>query len=101
MTHSFQKIKKRWLQDPSFRREQEIQNPEYRLSLMLIAARLEADLTQREVAERMGMSVRTVSRLESGNIPFIRQLDAMAKALNRRLEFSLQPLHSWNEDPCQ
>ena len=98
MSKEFQQLRRRWLADSRSVDMGAIENPEYRLSLALIEARIDAGLTQRELAERMGMSVSTVSRLESGNIPEMRQLDALAKALNCRLEVGIRPLYSWDED---
>jgi ribosome-binding protein aMBF1 (putative translation factor) len=98
MSKEFQKIRKCWLSGDYSDQEIVVNNSEYRLSLALIEARIDAGLTQREVAKRMGMSVSTVSRLESGNIPEMRQLDALAKALNCRLEVGIRPLYSWDDD---
>ncbi|MBF0448854.1 MAG: helix-turn-helix transcriptional regulator [Magnetococcales bacterium] len=85
MSKEFQQLRKRWLADPKSVDVDAIGNPEYRISLSLIKARLKAGLTQKEAAGRMGMSVRTVSRLESGNIPIISYYAAIAKIIGKRL----------------
>ena len=99
MSKEFQQIRRRWLAGDRSDQETVAANIEYRLSLAFIEARRELGLTQREVAERAGLSVRTISRLESGDIPVIHQLDAMLRAMGLRLEVSLEPLHPEGECP--
>jgi transcriptional regulator with XRE-family HTH domain len=56
----------------------------------LTAARREAGLTQREVAERMGTTQSAVSRVESGRaVPTLEFLDRYARALEATLVLEL------------
>ena len=63
--------------------------PEYELKSEMIKMRLEAGLTQEEVAKRMGTTKSVVSRLESVNSkhsPSINTLQKYAKAVGHNLE---------------
>ena len=50
--------------DPEFRATYEIEAPKLDLWLLLVEARLEAGLTQKDVAKRMGISQAQVARIE-------------------------------------
>jgi len=50
--------------DPKFRATYEIEAPKMDLWLQLVEARLEAGLTQKDVAKRMGISQAQVARIE-------------------------------------
>ena len=61
----------------------------------LIAARTSAGLSQAEVAERIGTSQSTITRLESGHtLPSLRILDRYARATGSRAVVRLVPLRS-------
>ena len=60
---SLRELKKKWMQDPEFRKEYEALEPEFALARTLIEARINAGLTQEEVAERMGTTQSVVARL--------------------------------------
>ena len=99
MSREFQQIRRRWLAGDRSDRETVAANIEYRLSLAFIEARRALGLTQKDVAARAGLSVRTISRVESGNIPVIRQLDDLLRAMGLRLEVSLEPLRPEAREP--
>ncbi|HZS02904.1 MAG TPA: helix-turn-helix transcriptional regulator [Chloroflexota bacterium] len=62
--------------DPEFRAAWEAVKPEYEFQRALIAARLRAGVTQRELAARTGMKQSAIARLESGKHP--PRLDTLA-----------------------
>jgi len=65
---------------------------EFALVDALIQARTRAQLSQAEVASRMGTTESAVSRLESGRAkPSTRTLERYAKATGHRLRISLEP----------
>jgi len=66
---------------------------EYRLIRELLAARLEAGLTQEEVAACMGTTKSAVSRLEAAgkNSPSVATLTRYAKAVGCEVEIKLVP----------
>jgi len=61
------------------------------LASQLVAARLDAGLSQTEVAARMGTSQSAVARLESGDADIrLSTLERYATALGRQLGWSLK-----------
>lgn len=78
-------------QDPEFRKEYEAAHPEYELPRSLIAARITAGMTQKELAEKSGIRQSNISRIENGScVPTLPTLMALAKALGKKLSISLQ-----------
>ena len=66
---------------------------EFELVSALINARKRAQLTQAEIASRMGTTESAVSRLESGRVkPSTRTLERYAKATGHRLSIQLEPM---------
>ena len=63
MTH--EGLKARTLQNKAVRAEYEALGPEFELLDSILAARQAANLTQAEVAERMGTKASAIARLES------------------------------------
>jgi len=82
------------LQDPEFRREYEALQPEYEIIRQLIGARTDQGLTQKELAQRIGIRQSNISRLESGNYnPSLAFLKKVAAGLGKQLhvEFRTPP----------
>lgn len=62
------------------------------VSRLIRDARLEAGLSQAELAHRMGVTQPVVARLENpGSNPRIRTLERIAAVLGRRVEIGLEP----------
>lgn len=79
------------LQDPEFSKEYEAARPEYELTRSLIAARIAAGMTQKELAEKSGVRQSNISRIENGScVPTLTTLMALAQALGKKLRISLQ-----------
>ena len=89
MTIAFDELRKRWRDDPEFRKEYEALKPKFRLARELIEARTAAGLSQREVANRMRTSQPAVARMESGQRPSARSLERYAEAVGRKLQIHL------------
>jgi DNA-binding XRE family transcriptional regulator len=89
MTIPFTELRKKWKQDPDFRKEYESLQPEFKLARVLIEARAKSGLSQREVAERMGTSQPAVARLESGHKPSLKTLERYAEAVGMKVEIHL------------
>lgn len=69
--------------DEAFRKEYEALGPEFEFVETLITARLDAGLTQKELAERIGTSQSAIARLEGGQtLPNTRTMMRLARALN-------------------
>lgn len=78
------------LNDPAFRAEWEEQAPERAVMREIAFERERAGLTQKELAERVGMRQGNLSRLENGNgNPSINTLAKIARGLGKRLEIRL------------
>jgi DNA-binding XRE family transcriptional regulator len=79
--NSITTLKKKWLKDPKISKAFEDMEPEFEVAHALIAARVEAGLTQEEVAKRMGTTQSVVARLEGGRtLPSLKSLYRYAKA---------------------
>ncbi|NKB59021.1 MAG: helix-turn-helix domain-containing protein [Alphaproteobacteria bacterium] len=88
---SIEKLGKKWKKDPEFRAEYDALEEEFALAAALIDARKQADLTQEEIAERMGTSQTAIARLEGdkGN-PSIKTLRRYAEATGTRLKITFE-----------
>jgi ribosome-binding protein aMBF1 (putative translation factor) len=79
--------------DLAYKDAYEALDEEFALVSALINARMRAQLTQAEIASRMGTTESAVSRLESGRIkPSTRTLERYAKATGHRLSIQLEPM---------
>lgn len=77
----------RWREDPDYVAAYDALDQEFALARALIGARAAADLTQAEVARRMGTTQAVVARLESGRVkPSTRTLERFAEATGTRLK---------------
>ena len=85
-------LKRELLKDPEVRAEYDASAPEYELVNALIAARKKANLTQAEVAERMGTKQTAIARMESGRQkPSYKSIERYAKATGHRALVNLVP----------
>ena len=84
-----------WLKDPEYQAEYEAQRPEFEVASAIIAARSQANLTQKELAELMSTKQSLIARLEAGEQnTTIKTLNRIAKATNTRLQISFIPQES-------
>ena len=75
------KVKTELLKDRRVRKAYDALGPEFELVRELISARARANLTQRELADRMGTTQSVVARIESGRItPSFKTLARYARA---------------------
>lgn len=87
----FEDIKNQWMKDPDFKKAYNDLELEYEIALQLIQARINAGLTQGEVAIRMGTTQSVIARLESGRtLPSVKTLSHYAKATGKCLHISLK-----------
>ena len=78
-TRSFENLRDEKLQDPEVRRAYEQTQHQFSLAVEVLQLRKELDLTQDELAQRMGTSQPAIARIESGtyhnvSMAFIRRL---------------------------
>ena len=80
-----------WLKDTDYARDYAALEEEFSLAEALIAARLQAGITQAELAERMHTRQSTIARLESGRaLPSTRTLRRIAEATGTHLRISFE-----------
>jgi DNA-binding XRE family transcriptional regulator len=83
-------FKKRLMANPEFRAEYDKADAEFAVIEALVKARMEAGLTQTELAERIGTTQSAVARLEGGGVsPSLSTLRRYAEATGARLQVSL------------
>lgn len=78
----FKELKKRALQDSEFKKEWEKQSPFWQIQEQLIQARIESQLTQQQIADKMQVKQSAIARLEKSQKGCnIHTLIAYAKAI--------------------
>ncbi len=83
-------LKKKLMNNPGFREEYEKADIEFRLIEALVSARTRANLSQAEVARRVGTTQSAIARLEGGGVsPSIATLRRYAEATGAKLEINL------------
>ena len=76
------------MKDPQFKKVHEELKPEFELAREFIKARVAANMTQTDVAEKMATTQSVIARLESGKrVPSIKTIDRFAKAVGMKFEF--------------
>jgi len=87
-----EELAEEWGKDPEFVKEYDALEEEFALASAMIEARARANLTQEEVAKRMGTTQTAVARLESArSMPSTRTLERYAKATGHRLRIAFVP----------
>ena len=81
------------LKNPEFKAEYEALEPEFQIIRAMLEGREKLNLTQKDLAERSGITQADISRLENGNAnPSIRTLKKLASAMNMALDIKFVPL---------
>ena len=78
------------LKDPELKKEYDALEPEFSIIQAMIDARKESGLTQKQLADRTGITQADISRLENGSAnPSLRTLQRLAAGMGMRvhLEF--------------
>ena len=87
----FEEIEAKMLEDEEFRVEYERLRPRYEAIGQIIKARKEQNITQAELAKRVGTQKSNISRLESGNYnPSLDFLAKVSEALGKSLSVRLK-----------
>lgn len=89
---NFEEYKKRAFEnDPELYEEYKVLEPEYEIIKQIIKARADLNLTQKELAERIGIKQSNISRLESGDYnPSLDFLKKVAKGLGKELHIEFR-----------
>ena len=87
---SFEEMKTDMLKDEEFKIEYEKLKPRYEVIEQIIRARKEQNITQAELAKRVGTQKSNISRLESGNYnPSLDFLAKIAESLGKEISVKL------------
>jgi predicted transcriptional regulator len=79
------------LKDSEFAAEWERQRPEREYIKAIIAARIERNMTQKELSERTGIRQSNISRIENGNCsPTIATLQQIASGMGKTLHIEFR-----------
>ncbi|WP_234730214.1 helix-turn-helix domain-containing protein [Acidocella facilis] len=82
-------LKKKLMESPEFREEYAKADADYRLIEELIRVRMEAKLTQSELAIKIGTTQSAIARLEGGKVsPSVSTLRRYAEATGHQLKVS-------------
>jgi len=85
-------LHQKWMKDPEYRKAHPALAPEFALARAVIEARVQAGLTQEQLAARMETTQSAIARLESGRSkPSTQTLAKLAAATGTRLQISFQP----------
>jgi DNA-binding XRE family transcriptional regulator len=88
---TWKEVKADMLKDPLLAEEVEQLKPEYELISQIIQIRIEQNLTQEDLAKRIGIRQSNLSRLESGRYnPSMQFLKKIAKGLGKELSISFK-----------
>jgi len=88
---SWEHVKADLLTDPETKKEIKNLELEYTLIKQIIQARIDQNISQKELAKRIGTQQSNISRLESGEYnPSLKFLKKVAKSLGKELEISLK-----------
>jgi predicted transcriptional regulator len=81
----------RQMKNPEFAAEWERQRPELEYARAIIAARMEQNLTQAELARRTGIRQSNLSRIENGNCsPTVATLRQIANGMGKTLHIEFR-----------
>lgn len=89
----FDKLHKKWMKEPGYRKEYESLEEEFALIEAVAKARARSGLSQAQLAKRMKTTQSAIARLESGRArPSTRTLVRFAEATGHRLRISFEPV---------
>ena len=87
MTHTYQEHLQKLMKNPEFKKEYDALETEYQLISQMIELRNKYNITQAELAKRIGTTQSNISRLESGNYnPSVEFLNRVAGAFGKKVD---------------
>ncbi len=88
---SWEELKGKLLKDPETLKEYKELEPGYEIISQIIKARIEQNMTQEELARRVGTKQSNISRLEGGEYnPSLEFLKKVAQGLGKELHISFK-----------
>ena len=89
----FQELLQEQLKDPDFKKEWDDIQPEMDVIRAMIDARIEQNLTQKELAARTGIDQADISKLENGTRnPSLKLLKKLASGFGMQLKIEFVPM---------
>ena len=96
----FQELLQEQLKDPDFKKEWDDIQPEMDVIRAMIDARIEQNLTQKELAARTGIDQADISKLENGTRnPSLKLLKKLASGLGMQLKIEFVPMQVSRKKP--
>ena len=93
MSAKFDDFLQEQLKDPEFKKEYDALQPEHAIIQVIIDARQQSGLTQKELSERTGITQGDISKLENGNAnPSIRTLQRLANGMGMTVKVEFLPI---------
>ena len=87
-----EKLHQRWMKNPKYRTEYEKLEPEFAIIRAIVEARAKKNVSQEQLAKRMGTGQAVISRLENANAsPSLALIKRLANALNLKVELRFTP----------
>lgn len=91
----FQELLQEELRNPDFKKEWNDIQPEMDVIRAMVEARIEQNLTQKELAKRTGINQADISKLENGTKnPSLKLLKKLANGLGMQLKIQFVPMQS-------
>ena len=89
----FSVVREKWLKDYEVKKEYEALGTEFQIAAEIIKARTKANMTQAELADKLGTKATAISRLESPNYGkvSISTLKKIAQTLDCDLKIEFMP----------
>lgn len=89
---SYENFRKELLENPEVASEYDALEPEFDIIRSLMEARINQNMTQKELSERTGITQADISRIENGTRnPSLSMLKRLAKGLGCRLKVEFIP----------
>jgi len=87
---SYEQFKKESLRDPELKKEYDRLAPEFALIRKMIQKRINNEMTQADLAKKIGTKQSAISRLESGKYnPTVGFLQKVAKGLDAKIKITV------------
>lgn len=87
----FEKALTEQMKDPEFKREYDALRPEYEIVKAIIRGRQEGQITQKQLAKKIGMRQSNISRIEHGQSdPKLSTLKKIAAGLGKELHLEFR-----------
>ena len=95
---SYKDYKKRALQNPEVKAEYDTLQPEYDIIQAMIEARVQQNMTQKDLSAKTGITQADISRIENGTRnPSLSMVKKLAQGLGMQLKLEFVPMPTKNK----